>query len=194
MLLYKNVDICDLESIVSLGILPLDECKNDNWEDEKRAKNATDVVYLFKPTGRQNSFPNYGVALLEVDVDASANDMLPNDYYIGQYDEFVVKKVAASQINRIFIPDIFKKRISLSADVLRKTCWCSFYAEKVDRYDHDKGQLLYKKLSSVEKERFAETASIDCAKTFNFFRGENPDRTMIDVYNIVYGINSNEEE
>ena len=43
----------------------MDECGNDNWADGKRANNDTSVVYLFKPLGEVNSFPKYGVALLE---------------------------------------------------------------------------------------------------------------------------------
>ena len=50
MILYKNVDLIDLISIMEKGILPLDECENNNWEDGKRADNRTDVVYLFSPT------------------------------------------------------------------------------------------------------------------------------------------------
>lgn len=44
---YKNVDIRDLQSILSKGILSFDASGNDNWESGKRVSNATDVVYLF---------------------------------------------------------------------------------------------------------------------------------------------------
>lgn len=58
MKLYKNVDICDLASILEKGILSLDKSGNDNWENEKRAKNPTDRVYLFQPIeGESNSYP-----------------------------------------------------------------------------------------------------------------------------------------
>ena len=76
MLLYKNVDMCDIESIISKGILSMDECGNDNWSDGKRANNDTSVVYLFKPLGDVNSFPNYSVALLEVDCDANKKNQM----------------------------------------------------------------------------------------------------------------------
>ena len=46
MLLYKNVDICDLKSIIENGILSMDECGNNNWDEGKRAENDTSVVYL----------------------------------------------------------------------------------------------------------------------------------------------------
>ena len=66
MILYKNVDLIDLISIMENGILSLDECKNNNWEEGKRADNRTDVVYLFSPAAPEvkNSFINYGLALL----------------------------------------------------------------------------------------------------------------------------------
>ena len=44
MLLYKNVDICDLKSIMENGILSMDECGNDNWDEGKRAENDTSMV------------------------------------------------------------------------------------------------------------------------------------------------------
>lgn len=49
MILYKNVDICDLVSIMEKGILSLDACGNNNWDDGKRGENSTSVVYLFQP-------------------------------------------------------------------------------------------------------------------------------------------------
>lgn len=33
--LYKNVDICDLKSIMEKGILSMDELQNDNWEESR---------------------------------------------------------------------------------------------------------------------------------------------------------------
>lgn len=48
--MYKNVDLIDLISIMEKGILPLDECKNNNWEEGKRADNRTKehIVYEIK--------------------------------------------------------------------------------------------------------------------------------------------------
>ena len=62
MILYKNVDICDLPAIIENGILSLEESGNNNWENGKRADNDTSIVYLFNPTDIQNSFPDYGTA------------------------------------------------------------------------------------------------------------------------------------
>jgi hypothetical protein len=55
MILFKNVDICDLDSILRHDILSMDECGNDNWEDGDRANNPTDramsefclIMFLF---------------------------------------------------------------------------------------------------------------------------------------------------
>ena len=55
MLLYKNVDICDLDSIIKNGILNIDECGNNNWDEGKRAENDTSVVYLFNPISVLNN-------------------------------------------------------------------------------------------------------------------------------------------
>ena len=82
MLLYKNVDICDLKSIMENGILSMDECGNDNWDEGKRAENDTSVVYLFSPIGKHNSFPNYGAALLEVQCEAKENKIGKTDTHV----------------------------------------------------------------------------------------------------------------
>lgn len=44
MILYKNVDICDLKSIITKGILSMNECQNNNWDENKRATNDTDLT------------------------------------------------------------------------------------------------------------------------------------------------------
>ena len=186
MILYKNVDICDLESIVQRGILSVDQCGNNNWEEGHRAKNATNVVYLFRPTGVQNSFPNYGAALIEVDVKAEKSEMVANDCNMGKYEEFTVKKVEPTQIRNIFIPEIFRARINIPPDVLQKIRWCGFSADEYDRYEN--GVSHYKKLTPDKMRLFANTAEVENSAYFNFFRGENSDGTMIDLYNIVYEI------
>lgn len=69
---YKNVDIKDLESILKKGILSMDECKNNNWDDGRRANNPTNVVYLFKPKNR-NCLVMYGLILLEIQEEINAS-------------------------------------------------------------------------------------------------------------------------
>ena len=48
------------------------------------------------------------------------------------------------------------------------------------------GEGGLEKCSSEILEQFARTATFMSAKAFNFFRGMNKDRTMIDLYNIIY--------
>lgn len=73
MTLYHNCDYRDLPSILKDGILPMSKTGNNRWEDKKRVNNSEDVVYLFKPVGKQNSFTQYGICLIEVETDATEN-------------------------------------------------------------------------------------------------------------------------
>lgn len=43
IVLYKNIDINDLESILEKGILSANNSENYNWEDGNRADNSMDV-------------------------------------------------------------------------------------------------------------------------------------------------------
>lgn len=180
MTLYKNVDICDLESILEKGILSLDESGNDNWDSDKRANNPTDCVYLFQAIdGNQNSFTNYGTALLEVQVEAEKSDFCANDAHKEDYIEYTVKKVAPDQIKRIIIPSIFKERLELSGNVEKMVEWCEISAEIY-------GDDGLKKASDEVLEMFAKTANIEDSSYFNFFRGTDDKRRVIDLYNIKY--------
>lgn len=177
MILYKNVDICDLESIVSNGILSIDECGNDNWADGKRADNATSVVYLFSPLGNSNSFPHYGAALLEVDCSAQRHEISERDAHRKDYAEYIAKRVAPCEIKRIIIPKLFKPYINIPQNI--DVCWCDMEAD----YWGDNGK---EKCTDSILEKFSQTAPLQDSTWFNFFRGENEDRTVIDLYNIRY--------
>lgn len=115
---YKNVDIdiCDLENIINQGILPISQTGNDNWEDGNRSDNSKDVVYLFKPTGIQNTFVNYGLALIEIidDIKPNKSTLEQNDVNIGKYNEYTISEIKPQQINKIYIPSIFKNRITIN--------------------------------------------------------------------------------
>lgn len=97
MTLYHNCDYRDLLSILKDGILPVNKTGNNRWDDGKRVNNSEDVVYLFKPVGKQNSFTQYGICLIEVDVDATENILDETDYNHGKYDEYVAESVPANQ-------------------------------------------------------------------------------------------------
>ena len=182
MILYKNVDIKDLESILTKGILSLNVSGNNNWDDGKRADNSCDVVYLFRPLTEENSFCNYGVALLEIDIPddkIKENQLLENDRYNGKYVEYITNKVEADYIKSIYIPKLFKNRINLSEEIISKITWCEIRTN----YYGDDG----KENCPVEVlEQFAKTAEIMDASSFNFFRGVSEKREMIDLYDIQY--------
>lgn len=177
MILYKNVDICDLDSIMKKGILSMDECKNNNWGEGRRVRNDTSVVYLFAPTNSQNSFPKYGTALLEMDTDAKENEMLENDIHKNDYKEYITKSVAPQEIRKVIIPELFKPYVKIPGDI--SVTWCGL---KADYY----GENGFENADNSVLERFAKTAALMDSSWFNFFRGKTENRTLIDLYNIQY--------
>ena len=182
MILYKNVDIKDLESILSKGILSLNVSGNNNWDDGKRADNSCDVVYLFRPLTEENSFCNYGVALLEIDIPddkIKENQLLENDRYNGKYIEYITDEVSVQYIKTIYIPKIFKERIDLPENILSKITWCGMKAN----YYGDSGR---ENCPDEVLKQFAKTAEIMDASEFNFFRGITDRREIIDLYDIQY--------
>ena len=182
MILYKNVDIKDLESILSKGILSLNKSGNNNWDDGKRADNSCDVVYLFRPLTEENSFCNYGVALLEIDIPddkIKENQLLENDRYNGKYIEYITDEVSVQYIKTIYIPKIFKERIDLPENILSKITWCGM---KANYY----GDSIRENCPDEVLKQFAKTAEIMDASEFNFFRSITEKRTMIDLYDIQY--------
>lgn len=180
MILYKNVDICDLESILQNGILSIDECGNDNWDEGKRASNSTSVVYLFKPTGRINSFPGYGTALIECDCEAAENTMGDADVHKKDYTEYVCDKVLPSQIKNIYIPKIFRNSVNVPDSA--KIEWCEM---KANHY----GDAGLEEASEEILEQFGKTACVENSSIPNYFRGTYPNsREVMDLYDIVYVI------
>lgn len=182
MILYKNVDIKDLESILSKGILSLNESGNNNWDENKRANNSCNIVYLFKPLTEENSFCNYGVALLKIDIPDNIvreSHLSENDEYNGRYVEYVADRVPAQDIAAIYIPELFKERIDLPAEIMTKIVWCNMKAKHYGDYGKEDcpDEVL---------KQFAKTAEIMSANSFNFFRGKTEKRTMIDLYDIQY--------
>lgn len=191
MTLYHNCDYRDLPSILKEGILPMSKTGNNRWEDKKRVNNSEDVVYLFKPVGKQNSFTQYGICLIEVETDATENVLDEADCNHGKYAEYVTESVPASQIKAVYIPEAFKDRISseLDSETLAKITWCDFYAEEIDGYvattGFCQGYSTYKQVSEERLSVFARTAELKVDR-FNYFRGIDDTRHMIDLYNIVY--------
>lgn len=180
MRLFKNVDLCDLQSILSKGILSLDDCGNNNWIGHRRANNATDKVYLFSPITMENSFINYGMVLLEVDVEAEPSQMKDHDAYIGKYNEYICDVVKPEQIIAAYIPAIFKGKISLQNAKIKyvniSAEWCN----------EDIVPWIREKCSEEVLNRFAETANFECSNDYNFFRGVTEKHHMIDLENLRY--------
>lgn len=98
MKLYKVVSSEDLEKILKEGILPISKTSNDNWEDDKRANNSTEVVYLFNPLTEQKHFTQYGDVLLTVETTAYKNELAPNDVNKGKYEEYITYEVKPEEI------------------------------------------------------------------------------------------------
>ena len=203
---YKNVDICDLPSIMSKGILSLNASGNDNWEYGHRVNNSKDVVYLFRPTGYENSFIQYGVALLEVEVDGIENEMVATDVNRGKYIEYICDCVPPENIKAIYIPYIFKNKVKFRHPKLKwvgmeaEIFSSSLFKQNLDAYGI-KGFLGLLELPEDFDERnnyidaddellklFAETAEIEDSTAFNYFRGRLPNKELIDLKYIHYDI------
>lgn len=123
MKLYKNVCIGDLARILKEGIQPISVTGNNNWAVGKRVDNPIDIVYLFNPLTKYNTFTQYGMALLEVDIDdATEFEMSELDANRDKYIEYVTSSVAPEDIKAVYLPEILKLRIEeeLGEEVLKK--------------------------------------------------------------------------
>ena len=138
---YKNVDIADIENILEKGVLSMDESGNDNWDEGRRADNATDVVYLFKPKKR-NCLNMYGLLLLEIseNIDAVKVEFSVGDNNAQNYDEYVVDRVSPGEILHIYAPRFLRNRMlnCFSADAAKRITWVEF---KAYRYESDEGKV-----------------------------------------------------
>jgi len=199
MKLFKNVNICDIESILSNGLLSLDECGNNHWESGKRVANPTDVVYLAAPLTQFNSFVNYGAALVEVSVPderVRETQIADNDVNKGKYREFVTDRITPDDIVAIYIPEEFKQYVNISESVIGRITWCKMSAQYVSGTKGtgkffigiEELETVYSDCSSEMIERFSATAELNCSSDFNYFRGVNADGSMLDIYNVSYDI------
>lgn len=189
MILYKNVDISDLPSIRDLSALvSIDDLGYSNWEDGKRARNATNVVYLFKPLpGKPNSFPGYGAALLEMDVPddwLEEHEIAENDCNYGMYTEYICREPIPTECIRCaYIPDLPGKYNPESLEGW-PICLCDFtgevYNAENDAYEPASDEILMQFKNTVN--------TIQSTGIYGYFRGANPDRSVLDLKNITYNI------
>lgn len=173
MKLFKNVDIKDLENILANGILPISVTGNNNWEDDYRSNNSTDVVYLFDAKNHGDTFVNYGLALIEVEVEATVNEMAEADVNKESYVEYVCNEVKPEQILNVYIPNFVDCNIDDSR-IQKVEYTCNYYKE-TGRFSCELVNL-----DGEVKEQFEATAPIS-TNISNYLRGVNLNRTMIDT-------------
>ena len=192
-MLYKNVDICDLESILKKGILSLDECGNDNWSEGRRADNACDVVYMFKPKNK-NCLHMYGLALLEIKegIGERQVEFAENDSNAEYYDEYVVEKVNPDNIVNIYLPTFLKNRIEkdLEDEVLKKITWVQFKAYRYSEEETDKclGGTFLTECSEFEYGLMQREECTLNSCYYNFFRGFDGRMLICDYELLEYAI------
>lgn len=181
MILYKNVDIVDLESILENGVLSLKESGNDNWENGRRAGNSGEVVYLFYPLRKkQNSFVNYGAALLEIEIqDAKENDVRNSDLNLGKYKEFICDRVRPEQIKNIYIPELFENKVHLPQRIKEKINWCGLEA---CHFMNGRKESCTDEMLSL----FANTATFNDCRADLYFRGLYENGEVMDISNVRY--------
>ena len=181
MKLFKNVDIEDIKAIMTDGVLPISVTGNNNWNSGNRANNSSDMVYLFNPTSDLNTFVQYGMLLLEVDVDgATKNEIMSTDVNEGSYEEFIISEVKPEQITAIYAPAIFKEQIQSFVNGLSVT-YVEMTAEHYGEHDlvpADEDTLL----------QFRNTILGLSTNDFNYFRGLKDSGAVMDIYNVRYEI------
>ena len=97
----------------------------------------------------------------------------------GKYEEYTVPYVPPEDIVAIYIPQIFRSRLSLPLSVGKRVTWCGMQA---DWYGDD-GKPVPADGETIRI--FAETAEILSTEADNFFRGKRG-REVFDLYNIRY--------
>ena len=157
MKLYKNVGLQELKDILKNGILPISITGNDNWEEGKRSPNSKEIVYLFKPKTKLNTFMQYGLVLLEVQTKyAKKTKFMPNDHNDEFYDEYVKEEIRSAEIKKIYIPKIFKKQI-----------------EKTDFLKGIENQVTWVELEDlpIEEEIKDYENTVNILDSYNYLRG-----------------------
>lgn len=191
MKLFHNADLVNLKSIMEKGIVSMDECGINTWDDGRRSPNATNVVYLHSPKTELNTFTMYGVALIEVEVENATKSTLHEcDRNEKNYDEYTVEKVPVDCIKTIYIPEIFKEIAEQYITPDMPVVWCGIEAKS---YFNDTGRhfvnlddYTYRPCTEKDFNQFVKTASIADTGVFNFFRGVFENNEIYDIYEVKY--------
>ena len=155
MKLFKNVGLQELKDILKNGILPISVTGNDNWEENYRSNNSREVVYLFKPKGKLNTFMQYGLVLLEVQTKyAKKTKFMPNDHNDEFYDEYIKNEIKPEEIKNIYIPKIFRKQI-----------------EKTDFLKGIENQVTWVDLEKLPEETEEYEKTVNVSDWYNYLRG-----------------------
>lgn len=188
MKLFKNVGVEDLKAILTDGILPISKTGNDNWEDSYRGNNSTEVVYLHHPTGKQNTFTQYGIVLVEVEIDdAKENKLSDIDANAGKYTEFIADEVKPENITAVYIPEILKDRVQEDVEgVADRITWVKMTANV------DEDPASYKNFNIIAADAamlntFAKTTGVH-TDAMGYFRGTLENGTVFDLYDVHYEI------
>ena len=184
MKLFKNVDVKDLESIMTRGLLSANAANNHNWDGSNRADNSLDLVYLFSPKTSANSMTHYGTALVEVETAAEPHKIREMDVNRGLYDEFTAPTVKPDEIKAVYLPEILRTlcEAELTPEIIDRVTWVEISAQ--DWRDED---LDYRDMTTESLREWA--ASVQYIDTGYFYlRGLHADKSVWDVKNVTYKI------
>lgn len=169
MILYKNVDILDLENIMREGILPISKTGNDNWGDGNRSNNSKDMVYLFEALNQGDSFTHYGLVLLEIDIDDAISSEIDDfDINKGEYIEYITSEVPVNNIKGIYIPKIFEEPLTAKYEVDFSEIDVKFVDVEFSVYSSELDEYIW--ADDEDKSIFIDTANLSTSD-FNYLRG-----------------------
>lgn len=134
-----------------------------------------DSIY-FSPTKERNSLIENGMVLIEFKVpEVYIEKSEEKDDYI----EYKLREEPEIEyITSIYIPEIFKSRISVPKNIYKQIKWC-----KIKAYcEYESG--VYE-CSEDKLKRLGQTALLNSYES-NYFKGKNKDKSKIELKNITY--------
>ena len=181
---YSNCDIKDLNEILVEGLLPISITNNNGWENDNRADNSCDKVYMFQPKTSLNSFIEYGMARLTIESTGKLeiSELEEFDHHEDLYVEIVADKISAKDIVAVTLPKFLKNRIeaeypelSNNSKITYKSCYAKVFYENGDvkiAGDKELSDLAGVKLNTCE---------------YGYCRKFNEDRALVaDIKELTY--------